>query len=234
MNSFDADVLLWMNRFAGRSDGLEWAVRLLCDCEVLKGLAFVLVLWRFWMASDPDRRRRNREVIVATLAGAIVAIFLGRALATLLPFRVRPVFNPALGLRPHPWLHIGLRTWSAFPSDHAMLFAALATGICFLSPTVGVAMFVYALVVIDLPRVYLGLHHPTDIVGGAVLGTAVAWLFNTDRVRTVVSAGPLRLLETRQRLFYAALLCLSAEIVTMFAGPRQLVLVLAHVAGTGR
>ena len=234
MNGFDAKILVGLNHFAGRSPTAEAVANLLVDCDMVKGLAFIVILWHFWLLPDRTRRAAARRVILATLAAAIVAIGLGRLLATCLPFRVRPVFNPALGLRPHLLTHAGMRAWSAFPSDHAMLFAALSTGIWFLSPWLGVATFAYALAVIDLPRVYFGLHHPTDVIGGAILGVAVGVLFNRPGPRDFIADRAKRLQDGHRRLFYALFACLSAEIMTMFAEPRAVVTMLVELARAGR
>lgn len=180
--------------------------------------------WWIWFRPGPDRRR-DREVVVATLAAACASILLGRSLAAALPFRVRPVFDPALGFTP-PYGVDGaqmLRAWSSFPSDHAMLFAAMATGLLFFSRRWGTVAYVYWVVVIGLPRVYLGFHHPTDIVAGALLGTAAAWAANADRVRSALARVPREWEERRPGSFYVAFFLVSNQIATLFAGPRDLI-----------
>lgn len=221
MNTFDSGVLLSLNAFAHRSVLFDRAVGYLSNADSLKGTPFMAAFWWIWFRPGPDRRR-DRETVVATLAAACASIVLGRTLAAVLPFRVRPIFDPALGFV----LPYGvdsaqmLRAWSAFPSDHAMLFAAMATGLYFVSRRLGIAAYGYWLLVVGLPRVYLGLHHPTDIIAGAVLGTAVAWVANTGRVRVLLTRGPLRWEERHPSSFYVAFFLFSNMVATMFAGPR--------------
>ncbi|MEV4437759.1 phosphatase PAP2 family protein [Streptomyces sp. NPDC049577] len=84
--------------------------------------------------------------------------------------------------RPRPFLeHQGLdvlvkgKTDFSFVSDHATLTMALGVGLF-------VAHRRYGLIGIGLAlfegfcRVYMGVHYPTDVVGGLALGTAVALL----------------------------------------------------------
>jgi len=71
--------------------------------------------------------------------------------------------------------------WSAgggsFPSGHAAMAFTIATTLSLHSPKpeIMIPSFAWACFV-AYARVYLGLHYPSDIVGGAVLGTGLAFL----------------------------------------------------------
>jgi hypothetical protein len=52
----------------------------------------------FWFAEDAAQPR-PREIVLATLLAALVALVVGRALAAQLPFRPRPIADPSLALR---------------------------------------------------------------------------------------------------------------------------------------
>lgn len=53
-----------------------------------------------------------------------------------------------------------------------MLFFALSTALFLWSRTVGVLAFIWASLIVCLPRIYMGLHFPSDIIVGAVIGVA--------------------------------------------------------------
>jgi undecaprenyl-diphosphatase len=59
--------------------------------------------------------------------------------------------------------------YSSFPSSHAVTAFALAIGVAAIWPRLRVPMLVYA-VVIAASRLVLLAHHPSDVVGGAVIG----------------------------------------------------------------
>ena len=95
-----------------------------------KGAVFLTLYWWFWFAPEQDRRLRNRQIIIAAIIGAVVALALNRALAVALPFRVRPMYAAGIGYHaPSFAFAVNLEKWSAFPSDSATYWFALSCGL---------------------------------------------------------------------------------------------------------
>ncbi len=106
---------------------------------------------------------RVRRQAIALLTGFVLATLLSVGLQLLLQ-RPRPV-----GVR----LVLDMPLFPSFPSGHAAGAFALATLLIHFWPRTGMPAFVVATVV-SLSRVYLGHHYPSDILGGAILGAAIA------------------------------------------------------------
>jgi len=214
------------------------AATTLAEFDLTRGLPLVTLLWWIWFrperqigAQGEAARRHARELVIAAIVGGLIALAIGRLLAHELPFRLRPIFEPQLhALYPPPNSKVLLpRTWSSFPSDHAMLWGAVATSIWFASRPAGIYALLHVIVLICLPRLYLGLHYPTDLLAGLALGAGIACLVNVPRIRALVSKPALAFAERSPGLFYGAAFLLSFELATQFDELRLLAFGLTHI-----
>ena len=75
---------------------------------------------------------------------------------------------------------------NGFPSDHVLLSATIAAILYPYSKTVSVFVWILTLY-IAISRVYVGVHHATDVVGSAMIAIVVAFLVYTQLKKIVVS-----------------------------------------------
>ncbi|HEX7909188.1 MAG TPA: phosphatase PAP2 family protein [Paraburkholderia sp.] len=223
MNSFDTTLLTIATQGAMRSETFSHAVRVVADFYLFKGVLPLAMLCAIWFDTS-ERRRWQREMVVATILSGVLALFIGRVLASLLPFRERPLYDPALHLTfpiaPTP--EAVLRTWSSFPSDHAMIWAAVAMGILLVSRWMGVLALLQCILLICFPRVYLGLHYPSDVLAGVILGVCVTCVVTRKPVMERFAPAIVRLIDRYPRVSYAGLFVVLFELATMFDEPRIL------------
>jgi undecaprenyl-diphosphatase len=216
MNFLDAGVISFFQQLYGHSTLFDGFMSLLTRNNLLKNGFLICLLWWIWFQTG-ERREIRRKCLVASVFGGIVAVGVARYLALVLPFRLRPIHEPTLhSLFP---IHISPTTlvgWSSFPSDHAVLFFAIAAGLFFVSRLSGILGCCWVLLVICLPRVYVGFHFATDILAGAAIGFAIAWIANTPVVRERVSRWPMEWLRRHCSSFYAVAFLLSWQIATTF------------------
>src|SRR6266853_738904 len=86
----------------------------------------------------------------------------------------------------------------------------------------GSIAFCYSIFVISLPRIYLGIHHPTDIIGGAVIGIGVACLSRVVWLRKRVTRPVLQWSTANPPAFNALMFLLSFEIAELFESVRHI------------
>lgn len=220
--NWDHAVSLWFNSYAGHTPALDRFVYNLADSALLKGGLFMAVFWWLWFKQDEAITQR-RQTILTALAGAIIAIGVARVLQLMLPFRERPLHNDGLNLTPPTVVNPDtLDGWSSFPSDHAVLFFALAFAVWRLHRTLGVFAFLWSSVAICLPRVFLGYHYVTDILVGAVIGIVIM-LAAFAILRPRLLAQPLlRWEKAHATSFYCAAFIASLQLAVLFQDVRQL------------
>ncbi|MDQ3059366.1 MAG: phosphatase PAP2 family protein [Pseudomonadota bacterium] len=221
--SLDYQIISHLNQASRKSWLFDQIVAFVSANNLLKGGIFMAFIWWAWFRDD-GRRPQQRPFIVSTLLGCVVALALARMLALTLPFRLRPLHETTLDfLLPYGVAPGVLDGYSSFPSDHAVLFFSLATGLFFVSKIVGAIALGYAVVCIALPRIYLGLHYPTDIAAGALLGMAISWIANSTLARSRPMASVVNWSYSKPSFFYPLLFLITYQIADMFDSSRVLI-----------
>jgi len=223
MNFFDRRILEFINLFSQRSWTFDYVITRVAVWDIFKGGIVVAILYALWFARDKEEAvGEPRRTVLATFAGSFVAVFFARVFAIILPFRLRPLHQPDFNFRLPFGSSAGmLEGWSSFPSDHATLFAGLVTGIFLISRRLGIFSIFYALLVILLPRIYLGLHHPTDILAGILLGCICVLLTNGSLIKKPLTDPLLAWSEKYPPLFYGAFFLVSYETASLFTDIRR-------------
>jgi membrane-associated phospholipid phosphatase len=222
MNSFDAAIgaLLVKPEFGPTAIHI---IRAVADMYTFKGMVLIPILWWIWF-QPAARREWRREIVIATFASGVLSLGVGRALADLLPFRTRPVYDPSVHLHFPAGLtqDAALASWSSFPSDHAMLWSAIAAGIFIVWRSIGLFAFAYTAIVICFPRAYLGYHFPTDLLAGVVIGVTITYLLTREFIRTRYAPQLLRCIQRFPGPFAMLGFIVCVELVTQFDELRKI------------
>ncbi|MGW2224765.1 phosphatase PAP2 family protein [Streptomyces formicae] len=170
----DVSLLYDINGLA--KDSPHWfdrAVEFVGEYGLLLALV-LLVVWCWW-----GQRKRGTLDDAASSVAAVVWAPLAAGIAVLVNVPIRGFVE-----RPRPFVdHRGIdvlvdgKTDFSFVSDHATLAMALGTGLFVAHRKFGLVGIGLA-VLEGFCRVFMGVHYPTDVVGGFALGTAVALLLS--------------------------------------------------------
>lgn len=226
MNLFDTAIIGFINQFSQSSRTIDFTIKFIAGNHLIKGGVPLIIFWWGWFRVN-IKQSYVQVHLVSTLFGCFIAMVLARALAFLLPFRIRPIHEEGLNFTPPYSMNLTtLQGWSSFPSDHAVLFFALATGMFFISRKAGIFALVYTTVFIGLPRVYLGLHYPTDIIGGAIIGAVVILLCSSNYFLEKISRPIHSYSKTKPEILYPVFFIITYQIADMFNNSRAFVVLL--------
>ncbi|MGO9016040.1 MAG: glycosyltransferase family 39 protein [Dissulfurispiraceae bacterium] len=147
-----------------------------------RGYALLIpfALYLFWIAYKEDNKRSGFDIsavlriaVVSTCA-VLLSDWMGNEIKNAI-MRVRPC-NALEDVR----LILGCTQSGSFPSNHAANSFAYALPLFYLTRNhLGLPARLYPFMLaslVALSRVYVGVHYPTDIVAGALLGTTVSLL----------------------------------------------------------
>jgi len=166
--SFDFQLFQLINNLAGRNPILDGLMCLLVNDYFLT-TSMSLILVAFWFeGQDRGQRERNQKAVLRAIVTLFIANILLK-LCNLVYFRPRPFVGHEVNLlfyRP---------TDSSFPSNPATVGFSLTVAVWLYHRRLGALLLALA-TLFGLSRVYCGVHYPSDIVAGALLGGLSAYL----------------------------------------------------------
>jgi membrane-associated phospholipid phosphatase len=156
--------------FLGRHPLFDLSVQSAIYHHVLGGFWYAAALFVLWLRGGQAGNTATRRRILTILLGSLIAILLipvAQALVVWPP----PIHYPSLsGLYPR-YIYTNPEG-SSFPSQSVTLYASLAAGIYSLHRMAGWFLWVAVVILVGLPRIYVGGHYPSDVFGGIILGVA--------------------------------------------------------------
>jgi undecaprenyl-diphosphatase len=159
----DSQIFYAVNNLAGRSHILDLVGIFLASYSQYI-LVIVLLIVLFY---PKESRNYNQKMIAVSLLAALIARFVVKTLIVLLYQRQRPFVNS-------PLVHHLISTrqsqyLQSFPSGHMIFLFALGTSLFLFNKRLGTFTLILS-TIIGLARIYVGVHWPSDIVGGALIG----------------------------------------------------------------
>jgi len=161
--ALDTQLVFFFNSLAGQSPLLDGVIVFFAQYLAYLLVAFFAVLVMFL----PYSKQKKWQVLLVAGAASIISRLGVVELIRLFYHRPRPFLAFPDQIR-------ALFTDSAwsFPSGHATFFFALSTVVYLYHRKWGIVFFITT-ILITVSRVVAGVHYPSDILGGAVIGVIV-------------------------------------------------------------
>ena len=164
VDGFDRTVFLWWNGLAGRNAFADALAVLAAQYAIFVVAGLMVVLWFALPRREADLRR---HLLYGALA-ALVALAINYADSAIWD-RPRPFV-----LYPHLVHQLVQHVADAsFPSDHAAVAAAVAFALRGQNKALQWVMWLLTTLIV-LARVFVGVHWPTDVLGGVAVGFLAA------------------------------------------------------------
>ncbi len=171
MSGLDSALFHALNGLAGRWPLLDGLARLIVNDYLAPTTLALMLVWLWFRGRAPMQRHRDTAAVLNAIAAQFAANVILKAV-NLLYFRPRPFdADASVNL-------LFYRPWdSSFPSNPATFAFAVATAIYLSDRRLGRwALGVASLW--TLARVICGVHYPSDILAGALLGSTAAYLLS--------------------------------------------------------
>lgn len=238
MNAIDLHTIFFFNQFAHLSGVFNNFILDLENSNLLTWVPMTSLLWWAWFRGD-DRESSNRKAVISTIVALafITLIFcLLRYAQPWIGFRPRPMFDPQCNFQmpyglhlPDPALYWG--TTDTFPSGHAAIFAAFSIGLMRVSRPAGIFCLTYSLL-LCLGRIFLGIHYPTDIIGGACIGIATSYLARTKPAEYLLTRRIIKWPIKHPCSFYVGFFVITNIVATGFDQLKEISDPIGHVLKT--
>jgi undecaprenyl-diphosphatase len=184
----DLEIYRLINGFAAHNDAFEDSLRFF---SIYAEVIFGVFLAGVFLAQGRWRSVRARHGVVAAALASVVGLEAAHLISGLWdrprPYEAHPeIAHLFVSASPDP----------SFPSDHATVAFAIAVSILLRKRRLGLVTLAMAITV-ALSRVVVGTHYPSDVLGGALLGTLAALVVWSPPVR-----GPLGSVSHRLSALY--------------------------------
>ena len=217
----EIELVRWIASMGGRSWWVDHVALIMVASHLFRAVPSVTILAGYWAAAGSgDRGRAARQQVLAGFLASGAALLLSRVTQNAFQ-SLRPINDPAFEGLFNP--SFNALDYHSFPSDHAAMLLPLVCTIGAIQLSAGAATGLL-LACAMLARVWTGLHYPSDVLAGALLGLVTLWIV---RFRPGPVVWCLDLLESTRRRWPVAvgtvLFLVAFLYASMFESIREIV-----------
>jgi undecaprenyl-diphosphatase len=171
LQTFDLDTVRSATNFVSEYPFLHFLVYGVAEVLIF---VFPAVLYYLWQKPHHRGHYGSRKAVVLAIM-SIVAAFAVKGLVSFVWTRSRPfVTDPHLLFMP---FNVDP---ASFPSGHTLLATTIAASLYFSGYRKVGAILMVCAVLVGLSRIAAGVHYPTDILAGLIIGISIAGYFHRE------------------------------------------------------
>lgn len=156
-----------INQWAGHFTWLDWIMVFVADNAQIISVLIIVLMW--FSSRKPETREKNQRTAIYIAIAAAIALFCN-LIVNKMYWHARPfVDHQVHQLIAHS------ASESSFASDHTIFAFSVAFMMLFRKTKwSGIVLFFAVLTAVS--RVFVGVHYPADVIGGAVIAYLVSIL----------------------------------------------------------
>jgi membrane-associated phospholipid phosphatase len=219
----DRAILCWVNSLAAGHPAQHKIIAGMGSNGFFRGLPIFFLISVLWFSARIDEERRSR-MLAGLMATCLLTLF-SVYLQSHLFWHLRPLLNSGLHLRVDAqealsW--IGYHGNNSFPSDTMTLYWGLAAVVFLERRRWGVLAFLWTILIIAIPRVYTGVHYPSDIVASAMLGSLTLFVGTYLSPAKAVAKKIVQALSHWPGMLDTGFAVVMADMFNLFEGTRHI------------
>ncbi|MFA7157630.1 MAG: phosphatase PAP2 family protein [Bacilli bacterium] len=160
-------IFQYINSLINQSMFFDWLV--LFFAQYFQYVLVLVLVFLFFK----DREKNQRMIVVGFLA-ALFSRFIVKPIILLFFSRPRPFI--LLEESNRLLTTFNFENFQSFPSGHALFLFSLSTVILFFNKRLGI-FFLTSSFIIVLARVFAGVHWPSDVLVGGLIGALIGFIF---------------------------------------------------------
>ena len=178
---FDVALVFFFNKFCGSSIFLDNLLLIFLSVDALRTAILVSLVVGIWSYGKVKKDINSSKRVLFILFSIIFTLAIIEVLNALIN-SPRPIVSysesinaPLLGEETKElWKSAWVRNpkHNAFPSDTIALLSTMAVGLFLWNKTIGIFAFIFVILTGVIPRLYFGLHYPSDMLCGIIISFA--------------------------------------------------------------
>lgn len=176
--NWDTSIVLFFNQFCGKSKSLDTLVLLFLSVDALRTAILVALVIGVWEYGNIKKDLKANKRVIAILFSIVITLGVIEILNALIQ-SPRPIVTYERLIKSPITTDDTSILWrdgwvrnpkhGSFPSDTVALLSTMAVGLFLYSRTVGMLAFLFVLFGGIFPRLYFGLHYPSDMLLGVII-----------------------------------------------------------------